>query len=184
MCATFNGGSGDVFPGDSYGVTTASGGESMRFGFDFGRNKLTVNARAETAPVKFRAAFARGRCVLAVNGFYEWTADKRKYYYRAQGGGLLLCGLWRAERDDDRRRASVQLDIFGLLGEEKTPSAPRDCFAIITTAANDSVWDAHGRMPLIIDEKQADAWLYDERFARAHLSAAMPMLERVEAAAR
>ena len=127
MCATFNGGNGDVFPGDSYGVTTASGGESMRFGFDFGRNKLTVNARAETAPVKFRAAFASGRCVLAVNGFYEWTADKRKYYYRAQGGGLLLCGLWRAERDDDRRRASVQLDIFGLLGEEKTPSAPRDC---------------------------------------------------------
>lgn len=177
MCATFNGGSGDVFPGDSYGVTTAGGSASMRFGFDFGRKKLTVNARAETAPTTFRAAFERGRCVLRVNGFYEWTADKRKFYYFADGGELLLCGLWRTERAAQQKCRSVQLDIFGLLGEESKSDAPRDCFAVVTTAANASVFDEHGRMPLLVGESQVDAWLYDEDFARAHLSAAMPMLD-------
>lgn len=181
MCATFNGGNGDVFPGDSYGVITANGEVDMRFGFDFGRKKLTVNARAETAPTTFRAAFERGRCVLCVNGFYEWTADKRKYYYFADGGGLLLCGLWRSERDGQGQ--SRQLDIFGLLGEERK-AAICDCFAVVTTAANESVLDAHGRMPLMVSESRADAWLYDEDFARAHLAAAMPMLNAELCAAR
>lgn len=173
MCATFNGGDGDVFPGDSYGVTAAGGGESMRFGFDFGRSKLTVNARAETAPTTFRYAFSKGRCVVRVNGFYEWTSDKRKYYY-TKDGGLLLCGLWREEK----KTAPRQLDIFGLIGEaSEKQTAPQKSFVIVTTAANDSVFDVHGRMPLIVNSARADEWLYDEKFARAHLCAAMPMLD-------
>src|SRR6266567_6178946 len=64
-----------------------------------------INARAETVAVKpaFRSAFARRRCLIPADGYYEWmTEDKVKqpyYIYRTDGGILAFAGIYELWRD-------------------------------------------------------------------------------------
>jgi putative SOS response-associated peptidase YedK len=114
-----------------------------------------INARAETVAEKpaFRRAFARRRCLLPADGFYEWqqVADgggKRKqpyYIYRADGGVLAFAGLYELWRD---------------------PSVPADhdggwlwTATIITTRAQDEVGQIHDRMPMVIERSAWSDWL-------------------------
>ena len=63
-----------------------------------------INARAETVAVKpsFRRAFAKRRCILPADGYYEWIAveqdgKKRKQPYfinRTDGGALAFAGIY------------------------------------------------------------------------------------------
>jgi putative SOS response-associated peptidase YedK len=105
-----------------------------------------VNARSEGARTKpaFREAFARRRCVVPADGFYEWTGGRgarRPLWFHPRAGGLLhLAGLYEAWRDP------------------ATGEATRT-FTILTTAANDVVAPVHDRMPAILDPAQVDAWL-------------------------
>ena len=99
--------------------------------------KPQINARSETADSRptFRTAFARTRCVVPTDGFFEWTADRQPlWFHRKDGGLLLMAGLY--ERDRDQLR-----------------------FTILTTAANDLVAPVHDRMPAILAPEQLDAWL-------------------------
>ena len=62
-----------------------------------------INARVETVDTKpaFRRAFARRRCLLPADGFYEWqpvekdgrTRKQPYYIHRADGGLLAFAGL-------------------------------------------------------------------------------------------
>ena len=58
-----------------------------------------INARAETAATlpSFRDAFARGRCGVLADGFYEWSGPKdrrRPYWFHAPNGQpLVFAGL-------------------------------------------------------------------------------------------
>ena len=114
-----------------------------------------INARAETVAAKpaFRRAFARRRCLLPADGFYEWqqVADgggKRKqpyYIYRSDGGVLAFAGLYELWRD---------------------PSVPEDdpdswlwTATIITTRAEDEVGQIHDRMPMVIESSAWAEWL-------------------------
>src|ERR1700689_3834331 len=69
-----------------------------------------INARAETVAVKpaFRGAFARRRCIIPADGYYEWQAavdkaDKKAkqpfYIYRSDGGILCFAGIYELWRD-------------------------------------------------------------------------------------
>src|SRR5438067_5842478 len=65
-----------------------------------------INAMAETVATKpaFRDAFARGqRCIVPVDGFYEWkklSTGKQPYaIVGADGLPLALAGLWERWRD-------------------------------------------------------------------------------------
>src|SRR5580700_5838813 len=69
-----------------------------------------INARAETIAEKpaFKRAFARRRCLIPADGFYEWQqltgpdGGKRKqpyFIYRADGGALAFAGLYELWRD-------------------------------------------------------------------------------------
>ncbi len=114
-----------------------------------------INARAETVAEKpaFRRAFAKRRCLLPADGFYEWQqiADgggKRKqpyYIYRADGGVLAFAGLYELWRD-----RSVPEDHDG--GWLWTAT-------IITTQAQDEVGRIHDRMPMVIDPSRWQDWL-------------------------
>jgi putative SOS response-associated peptidase YedK len=118
-----------------------------------------INARAETVAEKpaFRRAFARHRCLLPADGYYEWvTSDpktaepgrprKQPYYiYRADGGGLAFAGLY--ERWHDK---SVP---------EDHPAAWLWTATIITTRAEDEVGQIHDRMPMVIDPSRWADWL-------------------------
>jgi putative SOS response-associated peptidase YedK len=113
-----------------------------------------INARAETLAEKpaFRRAFAKRRCLLPADGFYEWQAPanggKRKqpyYIYRTDGGVLAFAGLYELWRD---------------------PSVPDDqdhawlwTATIITTSAPDEVGKIHDRMPMIVEHSAWNEWL-------------------------
>jgi putative SOS response-associated peptidase YedK len=106
----------------------------------------TFNARAETIAVNasFRDAFRRKRCLVPVDGFYEWhRVDGRRQPYaiaRRDRRPLALAGLWAGWRD---------------------PAADRvvRTFTIVTTAPNAQLGWLHDRMPVVVPEEAWDRWL-------------------------
>jgi putative SOS response-associated peptidase YedK len=49
-------------------------------------------------------------------------------------------------------------------------------FVIITTNANQSIEKVHNRMPVIINEKYIEDWLFDNRATMALLNQEQPLL--------
>ena len=104
-----------------------------------------INARSESLTEKpsFRSAFARHRCLIPADGFYEWDRQgttKQPYYFTERNGELLAFGgLWESWTAPDG----------SLL---RTTS-------IITTQATGEVALIHDRMPLIIPLQDVVAWL-------------------------
>jgi putative SOS response-associated peptidase YedK len=104
-----------------------------------------INARAEGVAEKpaFRAAFAKRRCLVPADGFYEWqvVAGKAKQPYRIHqpdGAPFAFTGLWEQWRGPE----SVVLT-----------------FTIITTDANDRLRPIHDRMPVILAPAAYALWL-------------------------
>jgi putative SOS response-associated peptidase YedK len=98
-----------------------------------------INARAETVATSpsFRTAFARRRCLLPADGFYEWDSDRRPWFIsRADGLPLAMAGIW---------------EKWQGMGT---------C-AVITTSApsGDAVAPLHDRCPVLIDDADFDGWL-------------------------
>ena len=114
-----------------------------------------INARAETVATKpaFRRAFARHRCLLPADGFYEWekSGDSKKpakqpYYIRREDGGVLaFAGLYELWRDKDR--------------PDDDPDSWLWTATIITTRAEDEVGRIHDRMPMVIEPARWADWL-------------------------
>jgi putative SOS response-associated peptidase YedK len=103
-------------------------------------HRLVINARSDNlAGTMWRDAVAARRCVVPVDGFYEWQENQPYWYHREDGGLLLLAGLW----------------------EEAPPGEPagRARFVVITTAANALVAAAHDRMPAILPPACIGDWL-------------------------
>lgn len=107
-----------------------------------------INARAETVHEipTFRDAFARRRCIVPSDGFYEWRrrpdSPSQPYFIRAVDGSPLAFAGLRA-----------------TWGPSEEPL--RTC-AIITTEANTAVADVHDRMPVILPADAWDGWLNAE----------------------
>ena len=122
-----------------------------------------INARVETAPEKpaFRQAFARRRCLLPADGYYEWMGEKghkRPYFIRAKsGGGLAMAGLYEFWRDPARDR--------------EDPAAWLATCTILTTSASDSIGHIHDRQPLFVEPPHYAAWLAPEAADTAALTA-------------
>jgi putative SOS response-associated peptidase YedK len=118
-------------------------------------NKM-INARAETVAKTpaYRSAFATHRCLIVVDGFYEWqrpdpsdTKTKVPYYFaRADGRPLTFAGLYETWWDKSR---SADPDPETLL---------RTC-TIITTEAGPDMVEVHNRMPVILEPDVFDPWL-------------------------
>ncbi|MGB2757150.1 MAG: SOS response-associated peptidase [Acidimicrobiia bacterium] len=112
-------------------------------------DKLT-NARAETLAEKpsFRAAFAKRRCIIPADGYYEWkrsAIDPKKkqpvYFTRRDGHPLAFAGLWEVWRDPANPEAVIRTT------------------AIITTEPNAFASVVHSRMPAILEHDMIDDWL-------------------------
>jgi len=105
------------------------------------------NARAETVAVKpsFRSAFRRRRCLVLIDGFYEWGSGvtsfpKQPWFvHRADGFPLALAGLWEPRSDGDGRML-------------------RTC-TVVTVPANADLALVHHRMPAVVAEDDWDRWL-------------------------
>ncbi|MGW2831768.1 SOS response-associated peptidase [Streptomyces sp. NPDC001286] len=117
-----------------------------------------INARVETVHEKpaFRRAFARRRCLLPADGFYEWQqakdpdtgkARKQPYFIHPEDDQVMaLAGLYEYWRDPE-----VQQD--------DDPGAWLMTCTIITTEATDAAGRVHPRMPLALTPEHYDAWL-------------------------
>jgi putative SOS response-associated peptidase YedK len=119
-----------------------------------------INARAETAASKpaFRSAYAKRRCLVPADGFYEWYEPedpaaprtrsgkpiKQPFFIHAgDGGSLALAGLYEFWRD---RGAA--------------PDAPwLMTVTVLTTTSSDAVGRIHDRMPMPLPESAWQDWL-------------------------
>ncbi len=106
-----------------------------------------INARAETVATKnsFRSAFARRRCIVTADGFYEWQrhedgSKQPMYIHRGDEDPLAFAGLWERWTDAEAHR------------EFQT-------FTIITTSANSTMEPIHDRMPVLLAPQNWDQWL-------------------------
>ena len=106
-----------------------------------------INARAETARTKpsFRAAFASRRCLIPADGFYEWKREggaKQPWLIGMKDRGpFAFAGLW--ERWSAPGGGAEAMETF----------------AILSTAANDTVAPIHDRMPVILAPTAFGSWL-------------------------
>ena len=120
-----------------------------------------INARMETLAEKpaFKRAFARRRCLLPADGYYEWYPTKQltaagkprkqPFFIRPQDHGVLaMAGLYEIWRDPTTA--------------DDDPDRFRWTCTVITTAAEDAVGHIHDRMPLTVDRERWAAWLDPE----------------------
>ncbi len=104
-----------------------------------------VNARIESAADKpaFRGAFARRRCIIPAQGFYEWFRKGREsipYFYElASDEPMGLAGMWESWRPPQG-------------------DALHTC-TILTCPANELVAQVHERMPVVLRPEDYEAWL-------------------------
>jgi putative SOS response-associated peptidase YedK len=104
-----------------------------------------INARAETVAERpsFRRAFAKHRCLVVADGFYEWRkVGKTKvpvYIFLKSKKPFGFAGLYENWKSPDGKEI-------------------RTC-SIITTDSNDLVRPIHDRMPVILHEDEEDRWL-------------------------
>ena len=123
-----------------------------------------INARAETVPEKpsFRNAFAKRRCLIPADGFYEWKKEgtyKTPYYiYHSSEKPMSFAGLWESwtPREEKLLVQGVKADSPSI-EREKPPTL--QTFTIITTRANNKLQELHDRMPVIIPREKRDVWL-------------------------
>ncbi len=124
---------------------------------DPGVGDRMINARSETVAEKpaFRRAFARRRCIVPADGFYEWRAAgvgrsvKQPYYvHAADGAPFAFAGLWETWKVPDAALGTVG-DPDGWL---------RTC-TILTTTANAALAPIHDRMPVVLPEPAWADWL-------------------------
>ena len=114
---------------------------------------LLINARADkiTTSPAYRSAAERHRCLVPMDGFYEWRAQagesaggnarKTPFYIHGDGAMLFAAGLWSVWRGGNR-------------------SGPPLCsVTIVTTAAVGELAGIHDRMPLLLPENHWDSWL-------------------------
>ncbi|MDY6998101.1 MAG: SOS response-associated peptidase [Actinomycetota bacterium] len=136
--------------------TTADGGPDTK-------GPLLINARSEnvTTSPAFRASAKAKRCLVPMDGWYEWKGhkgDKTPYFmYAGDGEPLFMAGLWTTWRPKDADK----------------DSRPLLSCTIITTDAVGPLADIHDRMPLTVSVADWDHWLdpdapIDEGLLRGH----------------
>lgn len=107
-----------------------------------------INARAESIATKpsFRSAFAKRRCLIPVDAFYEWRREGSKRYpfaiARRDRRPMAFAGVWEVWRGR------------GGGPEESIRSA-----AIVTTSGNEVMAAIHDRMPVILEDETWETWL-------------------------
>ncbi|MGV0642941.1 SOS response-associated peptidase [Mycolicibacterium sp. XJ879] len=127
------------------------------------KGPLLINARADkvTTSPAFRASAKSKRCLVPMDGWYEWRGEKGAktpfYMYGADGEPLFMAGLWSTWRPKDAPK----------------DAAPLLSCTIITTDAAGPLADIHDRMPLSISKNDWDRWLnpdapIDEGLLRGH----------------
>jgi len=156
----------NIAPTQSAPVVHVAGGArrvtAMRWGLvpgwarEIPSSKPLFNARGETVAEKasFRDAFARRRCLVPADGFYEWPEE----------GPLKGAPVFFHLRRGAPAAAEPGSSLFAFAGiwERWTPpggGTPVESYAIISTEAVGFMRAFHHRMPLILTPADQAQWL-------------------------
>ena len=107
-----------------------------------------INARRETVGSKpaFRAAYARRRCLLPADGYYEWQKDgdrKQPWFLSSRDGEpLAMAGVY---------------EVWSAPGAEAGERL-WTC-TVLTTEAADELGQIHDRTPLLVPRDDWARWL-------------------------
>ncbi|WP_433529767.1 SOS response-associated peptidase [Micromonospora sp. CA-263727] len=119
-----------------------------------------INARAETVATSraYARAFARRRCLVPADGWYEWVRQpggrKQPYYMTPLDGSVLaFAGIWSVWDG---------------------PGGPLLTCGVVTTDALGELAEVHDRMPLLLPPDRWASWL-DAAGAAAELLAPPPL---------
>ncbi|ANK92132.1 MULTISPECIES: SOS response-associated peptidase [Rhizobium] len=110
-----------------------------------------VNVRCESIASNgmFRAAYGSRRCLVPINGFFEWkdihgTGKNKQPYAIAMkdGSAFALAGIWESWKDEN----GISIRNF----------------AIVTCEPNEMMAEIHDRMPVILHREDYERWLSPE----------------------
>jgi putative SOS response-associated peptidase YedK len=124
------------------------------------KGPLLINARSDkvASSPAFRGSAKSKRCLVPMDGWYEWranadgalaskaakkTAKTPFFMHRSDGDTVFMAGLWSVWKPD----------------KSDEEAAPLLSCTIITTDAVGELAEIHDRMPLILAERDWDAWL-------------------------
>jgi putative SOS response-associated peptidase YedK len=129
-------------------------------------SKLLINARAETLAEKptFRDAFQKRRCLIIADGFYEWTKEKKPFYFYLKNGRPL--------------------GLAGLYEPATVAGSPKLSFVILTTSPNKLIAPLHDRMPVIIPAGKRSYWLDQSLYDKARLQSLLVSYPEAQMAMR
>ena len=122
-----------------------------------------VQARVETlakAPA-FRDAFKSRRCLVVVDGFYEWNEKRMPFHVRREDKKpFAIAGVWErwtspASEASGREAAGVPERSEG---GRRYGEIVESC-AVVTTKAEGKIRELHDRMPLVVPPDDYDKWL-------------------------
>ncbi len=131
---------GEIFPSFVVPVVTKQGPKLMKWGYN---NKefsgLIINARNETINIKpaFKKDIINNRCLIPINGFFEWFQDK--YLVKLKDH-----------------------DLFFLAGCYKVTKEGYNEFVVLTKQANGQMLNIHQREPVIFTIISGESWLSGE----------------------
>lgn len=160
----------NVCPTVQIAVCTAQDGvrrlRSMRWGFipqwyqTPTGGPLLINARSETIAQKpaFRDACRARRCLVAVDGFYEWKREGTQtplpyFVTRTDGAPLVMAAIWQEWGE----------------GAARMPTC-----AVVTTQANADMAPVHDRLPVILSPADWPLWLGEAGHGAAPLMRPAP----------
>lgn len=152
---------GDVCPSQPAAVITGRKArltaEEMVWGFPrYQKKGLLINARAESVLERsmFRDSVLHRRCIIPAKHFYEWDeAESKVTFWQEEEPLLFMAGFYNRFRNEDR-------------------------FIILTTEANASVSPVHDRMPLLLERRELEDWIYEDQFLDFALHKQQPQLKR------
>ncbi len=157
---------GDIYPSRPALILRANHQEMvsavLNWGYEaYGKKTLIFNARSETVRERpmFRRDFEERRCLIPANKFYEWkkinTKQKEKYEFFTPDRILYLAGIYHKDPLGDR-------------------------FTILTRAAEGCMKEVHHRMPLILNEREIENWLFSKKEAAELLESHFMELRKVQ----
>jgi putative SOS response-associated peptidase YedK len=104
-----------------------------------------INARAETLATKpsFSDLLNNRRCLVLASGFYEWLREAKgkvpMWFKLKTGRSFVFAGLWDSWKQPDGSMLRT--------------------FTIITTESNALLLPIHNRMPVMLSDNDALAWI-------------------------
>lgn len=108
-----------------------------------------INARSESIAEKpsFKAAFAKRRCIIPMDGWYEWQGTGKQPWYMSMRDGRLatVAGIYEHWRPAN--------------ADPSNPASWVHTTAVITTGPNADIEHVHDRMPVLVADEDIDAWL-------------------------